>query len=291
MSTITFRGPRAHRPWYLVNYLLNRANHRIASRNIGRFPQLAILSFDNIGLVINLEGRYESDALDTLARFITQKLDIDTNTTAVDVGANVGNHSVFFSEIFNKVVSFEPNPKVYNLLKYNSAGKNILPLNFGLSSEPSILNLSIDPKNIGASRILDQVANLKGSDMVNVEVRRLDDVSELKDQVVSLIKIDVEGHELQVLQGAAELIQAARPIVVFEQGRDVIRDGTSEVIEFLRNKNYRFYTIRSNFYLGTGIAARSIALLLRLVFGFSKNIVSTTYFHTKFYDMIIAVPA
>lgn len=293
MPDIVFRGTKTYRPWYLLRMILNQINHKIARRNIRQFPQLAIFSFDNIGLTINLEGRYERDILDALSRFLTQHLDIDTDTAVIDVGANIGNHSIFFSQIFSKVYAFEPNPQAYYLLQYNSAGSNIVPLNYGLSSENSTVAFSIDPINLGGSKVIEGRSGpgTPSLNTIDIEVRRLDDNLEIKNQVVSLIKIDVEGHELQVLEGAVEFIKASRPIIVFEQSKDAIFDGTSDTIDFLREKNYRFFTIQSNFHLGQGYTAMCISLLLRLMFGFRKEFVLTNDFKKKFYEMIIAVPA
>ena len=293
MPDIAFRGAKTYRPWYLLRMILNQINHKIARRNIQQFPQLAIFSFDNIGLTINLEGRYERDILDALSRFLTQYLHIDTETAVLDVGANIGNHSVFFSEIFSKVYAFEPNPQAFYLLQYNSAGSNIVPLNYGLSSENSTVAFSIDPINLGGSKVIDGFSSpgTPGPNSIDIEVRRLDDNVEIKNQVVSLIKIDVEGHELHVLEGAVEFIRTSQPIIVFEQSKDAILEGTSRVIDFLRERNYRFFTIQSNFHLGRGYAAMFVSLLLRLIFGFRKEFVPTTHFTTKFYEMIIAVPA
>lgn len=292
MPNIAFRGNKTYQPWYVLRFILNQINHKIARRNVQKFPQLAIFSFDNIGLTINLEGRYESDILDALSRFLTQHLHVDANAAAIDVGANIGNHSVFFSEIFGKVYAFEPNPQAYYLLKYNSAGSNIVPLNYGLSNENSTLAFFIDRLNLGGSKVIDECTNpgTPNSNTIVIEVRRLDDDLQIKNQAISLIKIDVEGHELQVLKGAVKLIKAAQPVIVFEQGEHAISEGTSDVIDFLRERNYRFFTIQSNFHLGHGYAARFIALFLRLIFGFRKDIVSTDHFEKKFYEMIIAVP-
>ena len=273
MPVIEFHGTKTYRPWYFFRIILNQINHKVAGRNITEYPQLAIFSFDNIGLTINLEGRYEGDCLNALSQFLTQYLGIDTDTAVLDVGANIGNHSVFFSKIFSKVYAFEPNPQAFYLLQYNSAGSNIAPLNYGLSSENSTVAFSINPMNIGASRIVDECSNdgPQGAKSIGIKSRRLDDDLQFKNQKVSLIKIDVEGHELQVLEGAAKLIGAEQPIIVFEQSRDAICEGTSEVINFLRDRNYGFFTIQSNFYLGQGLMAMVTSLLLRLIFGFRKN--------------------
>lgn len=292
MPNIIFRGTKKFRPLYVLIAILDHINHRIAARNIQQFPQLAIVSFDNIGLRINLEGRYEADDLGALSRFLTECINIDTSTTAVDIGANIGNHAVFFSKIFDRVLAFEPNPRVYELLKYNCAGSNIVPVNRGLSRENSTLTLSIPGSNLGGARIIDANSSpdALNSNTVDVEVVRLDDAVQIEGHVVSLIKIDVEGHELQVLEGAVRLIENEHPIIVFEQSPNGIVDGTSEVIDFLRSRNYQFFTIQSNFYLGQGIAARIISLLLRMAFGFRRDIVPTHQFKRKFYSMVIAIP-
>lgn len=293
MSTTVFRGVKTYRPYHIQRILLKRWNKKIAKRNLQLYPQLAIFAFDNIGLQINLEGRYESDNLGALARFLTQHLAIDPNSTAIDVGANIGNHSVFFSEIFSKVLAYEPNPRVYSILAFNSAGMNIVPLNYGLSDENSTLAFSIDPVNLGGSKVLDGGAFAGASDLdtIEIEVRRLDEDPQVAGESISLIKIDVEGHELRVLEGAADIIRTERPIVIFEQSPDAIEHGTSDTINFLRGKSYNFFTIRRNFELGEGFVAKCTSLLLRMVFGFRQDIVGTTYFKKRFYHMIVAVPS
>lgn len=288
------RGHRVYRPWYLQGNILNRINQRIAKRNLKSFPRLAAFSFDNIALVINLEGRYEADSLNILARFLKECVDLDFESSAVDIGANIGNHSVFFAESFRTVLAFEPHPRIYELLRFNSFGRRIIPLNYGLSNAPSTRLLSVDQENLGASRILtgDADPQHEGSNYLRIEVCRLDDVPEiLEQQRISLVKIDVEGHELQVLEGAVNLIDRERPVIVFEQGADSISKGTSPAIDFLREKGYRLYTIRNNFYLGPKRVARYASFALRLILGYYKEIVPTSHFESRFYEMIIGVPS
>lgn len=292
LSNIALRGIRKYHPLQFQYIILKRLNKKIAKRNLETYPQLAIFAFDNIGLQINLEGRYESDNLGALARFLTMHLGVNTNSTAIDIGANIGNHSVYFSEIFDKVLAYEPNPRVHSILAFNSAGMNIVPLNYGLSNENSTLDFSIDPVNLGGSKVLNRQPSPGGPDLntIQIEVRRLDDDPHIADQFISLIKVDVEGHELRVLEGAANLIGTAQPIIIFEQSPEAIVGGTSDTIDFLRGKNYRFFTIKRNFEFGEGSFVKFASLLLRMAFGFRHDIVATTSFRKQFYHMIIAVP-
>ena len=89
-------GPKFYRPAKAFYSVVNRINHRIAKRNLASFPQLAIFSFDHIGLCINNEGRYENIQLQLVEQFISEKLLNSSNSAMLDIGANIGNHSVFF---------------------------------------------------------------------------------------------------------------------------------------------------------------------------------------------------
>ena len=64
------------------------------------------------------------------------------NSTMLDIGANIGNHSLFFSNYFAKCISFEPNPRTFSVLEINSRlVENIIPMNIGLSDKKGEVEL------------------------------------------------------------------------------------------------------------------------------------------------------
>lgn len=65
-----------------------------------------------------------------------------------------------------------------------------------------MMRFQVSASNIGGSKILENNDNADDGEVINVEVRRLDDLVEVADANISLIKIDVEGHKLSVLKGA-----------------------------------------------------------------------------------------
>lgn len=273
--------------------ILNRINHAIACKNIKENQQLVIFSFDHIGLSLNLEGRYENSPLLLVEEFIEKKLANSRDKIALDIGANIGNHSIFFAKKFKQVYAFEPNPITFEVLKINSAyaaeHKNVIPVNFGLSDTEDSLPFYINPSNIGGSGIIEG-NNPHINDSIVIDVKTLDKFNELKDVSVALIKIDVEGHELNVLKGAKATISREMPAILFEQGAAEIIDGSSPVIEYLDEIGYEFYEIKKNFDFGDDLIAKIFSLACRSLFGERLDFVKVKTFRKKFYDMILAMP-
>lgn len=290
MKNLVFSGERRYKPLRVFILCLNRVNHQISRKNIKHFPQIAIFSFDHIGLSVNLEGRYEAESLNLVKDFLMHIGDAIDKKSVLDIGANIGNHSVFFSNFFERVFAFEPNPRTYKLLEFNSTFKNITPLNFGLSDINGTLAFHINLTNVGGSRIVEGHADQSQENIIEVEVKRLDDIDEIRKLRVGVIKIDVEGHELKVLKGAKDTIEKNKPIILFEQNAVEIVNGGSDVIEFLREIGYSFYIIRDRFYFGESVFSKIFALLMGTFFGFQKIIVKNSFFKQKFHEMIIAVP-
>ena len=117
----------------------------------------------------------------------------------------LGNHTVYFTRHFSRVIAFEPNPMVAALLRVNTAefGNAINVLQIGLSDAPAKLNFKVNEHNLGASRITDEDSNSV------IEVDKLDNlVADLKLDDVSFVKIDVEGHEDRVIAGAFEFLSS-----------------------------------------------------------------------------------
>ena len=83
-----------------------------AKENKNSFPQLACYTFDYIAMQINIYGRYENELLECLSDLLL-KITPDNRRICLDVGANIGNHSLYFSGYFDKVFSFEPNKKFF----------------------------------------------------------------------------------------------------------------------------------------------------------------------------------
>ncbi len=130
---------------------------------------------------------------------------------ALDIGANIGNHSIFFSKfIFDKTFAFETNPTNFSLLSENKQINNIddeklLTYNVALSDDHYQYINNDFVGNMGRSFITEG----NGESIT----KKLDDFDLPK---IDFIKMDVEGHELKVLKGAINLINRDYPNIVLE---------------------------------------------------------------------------
>ena len=130
---------------------------------------------------------------------------------AVDVGAHVGNHTLYFSKILGlKTIAFEPNAATFKLLAAN-VRENGVELQCRLrhaavgAAAGRVHTIASTEANSGMSRV--EIDEDGDTPLLN-----LDD--ELKnDGPIDVIKIDVEGWEVDVLRGAARVIQQHRPLL------------------------------------------------------------------------------
>ena len=133
----------------------------------------------------------------------------------VDIGANVGNHSIFVSKMIGGpgVIAFEPGIKQHSIfcvnIALNKLGDHIKLHRFGLSDKSDVLAMNHGGAvNLGRARVTDGLAG----EIVSLEVG--DEV--LGGESISFIKIDVEGHELSVLRGLGAIIRTNHPKILIE---------------------------------------------------------------------------
>tara|TARA_B110000503_G_scaffold142564_1_gene239767 strand:+ start:3558 stop:4154 length:597 start_codon:yes stop_codon:yes gene_type:complete len=130
---------------------------------------------------------------------------------AVDVGANTGEVTKYFSEHWSKVLAFEPTPSTFKELLKN-VDKNVQCENIGLSDSSGTLTFATGP-NPRINQIVSENFYKKGWTTINIPVKTLDSLNLLD---VDLLKIDVEGHERQVVLGAKNLIKTCKPLIIIE---------------------------------------------------------------------------
>ena len=136
---------------------------------------------------------------------------IPDNGVVIDVGANIGSHTLYFAWMLNtsKVYSFEPQKGLFPILQKNCELNNIL-------DKVVLYNCCVGEKEAYAS--LGNVAIYDASQTsfnmsdtpTDYKIMSLDS---LKLDKVDFIKIDVEGHEIEVLRGAKETIARCKPVI------------------------------------------------------------------------------
>lgn len=164
---------------------------------------------------------------------------VRTGDTIVDVGANIGTHTVAFSQAVagqGQVISFEPQPAVADILRHNILAndlRGVVVHQKGVADTKGFMHIELptyDMKaNVGAATLSKEAR----ANSIKVAVTKLD---ALGLQKCRLIKIDSEGMGIRVLQGASELIRETRPFVSLEL--DEIGE-VQDIFEFFQAREYR----------------------------------------------------
>ena len=217
----------------LINGKVVRHIERLARQfNRARQQKMAIFAHDHIGIHINYFGVYDKPELELLFRFLAPLADTLRAGVALDVGANIGNHALFFSERFRAVHAFEPNPTTFHLLAFNAKLAGNVTRTHRAGQRKRGAAAERGPRQHGG--LVHQVRPPRSNARsVEIEVNRLDDLG-LPLEGLCFMKVDVEGFEPQVLRGAARTIATHQPLIVLEQHEREFVDGTTECIAMLR---------------------------------------------------------
>jgi FkbM family methyltransferase len=191
----------------------------------------------------------------------------------VDIGANIGNHSVCLAETFKKVAAIEPNPVIFKILEANllrNKIRNVECYNFGLAEKDSNATLVATSENHSLGKVREHTT--LGAAAFNVEESAFDVEHEIqlkstksffekyaKNNAKTFIKIDVEGMEQEILTQLQSFINAEEPIVGFEW---YVREqmGIMNIIASLHG--YSTYVIESNEKINSNLIFKAIHLFL-----------------------------
>jgi FkbM family methyltransferase len=175
---------------------------------------------DHISHIIDSTGTfYEIDLLEYMEHMIDG---LRTDTLILDVGANIGNHSLFFGRFLAEtIISVEPNPLVLPTLKsnlrLNSSKWLVIEKAVGESSGScSMHQHSAENENVGMAKV-DIHTDASGQ----IEVTTIDAIVDdyIKQHVrtkLVAIKIDIEGMELNALKGASKTLESFKPEIFVE---------------------------------------------------------------------------
>ena len=126
---------------------------------IKKYPNLAVFAFDRVAADISIYGLYEREILEQLLKGCIFKNLKTSETICLDIGANLGNHTLFFAKFFDKVLSFEPHPETFELLKFNTRKlKNVSIFQFGLSNKDDDMKIgSIQDTHYGVASLRKEI--------------------------------------------------------------------------------------------------------------------------------------
>ena len=170
--------------------------------------------------------------------------------TIIDIGSNKGQFILLVEQLFpNKIIhSFEPLAEILDIQrKFFNRNKNIFFYNFALGSSSSIRKFFITRRKDSSSFL--KISENKNKSKYyeintekNIQIKSLDEVLinwEIKKPI--LMKIDVQGYELEVLKGSENMLKKVEYILIEVSENEMYKDQplSNEIINFLQNRNYQ----------------------------------------------------
>jgi len=161
----------------------------------------------------------------------------------LDIGAHIGYYSLKFAREGGKVVSLEPNPIIYQYLlsniEVNKLSSLVLPLQLGAWNCITLLQLSVDKSMAGGSSFTREISDVK----IPVKCTTVDHLIDTYSIVPTIIKIDTEGAEVEILEGAKETLKRFRPLVILEVHPWREKETIEKIRELKKNLGYKAYKL------------------------------------------------
>ena len=159
--------------------------------------------------IVESQHPYELEMLEDMASRL------QPGDRVLDVGANIGNHTMYLAAVAGaQVTAFEPNAPLATAIRQSAAlnelSEAVSVIEAGAGREAGRAYFStLKPENLGA-----QSLSLGDSIEASIKIVTLDDIED--PETIRMIKIDVEGMEMDVLRGAEKLLSSARPLLYVE---------------------------------------------------------------------------
>ena len=219
--------------------IVNRLDYRMVDQNSGYgvgFQILETSSFD---------PREVQLALDMLA---LRRKHYGDGVLGIDCGANIGVHTIEWAKLmtnWGSVLSIEAQERVYYALAGNIAINNCfnaIALNAAVSSESGVMQIPspnyLVPSSFGSLELRQRAGNEFIGQPIDyaqntVEVRKIA-LDEFNLPRVDLIKIDVEGMEMEALEGAKATIERSLPVMLIEK----IKTDAGHLRQWLETRGY-----------------------------------------------------
>jgi len=172
----------------------------------------------------------------------------------VDIGGNIGIYTVFLSRLVGdngSVHSFEPIPLTFEILSNNVSHlglRNVRLHNIALSDSdrPGVMEIPryrSGGENLYQARVVHNLRNTCSLRMVPVQFKLLDNIFSHPTKPISFIKIDVEGHEFQVINGSKQIIHDFKPALLIEmtENPDEVQSTACIICNWLSQEGYSCY--------------------------------------------------
>ena len=186
----------------------------------------------------------DENEIELLERFI------EPGTDSIDVGVYRGVYSYEMSKYSKNVHSFEPNPIIFEYINKNLKKiiNNIFLYNYALSNKNEVIDLKVPIRNEKYNRenfeefyelgraTIHQENTFKRYEKFQITSKKIDEFN-FKNNI-SFIKIDVEGHELEVIKGGEEIISKNKPILLVEIEERHSQSKVSDTINYINKLGY-----------------------------------------------------
>lgn len=190
------------------------------------------------------------------------KDNVSKSSVCIDIGANIGILTCFMANLCKKVLSFEPQKVVFDLLQENVNLNNLTNCqcyNLGCFSESAKFKIAPQEKQDGyvgdISRGYDNINSigsicLEKCDSGDIDCVRVD---ELISERIDFIKVDAEGADIDALIGCEKIIKKYKPKIICEFGAESSKNfnrSLDDYYDFCKNNSYRIYRIdQANLFL------------------------------------------